>query len=64
VLDPHPFHVDPDLDPGCEKFADPDQDPGLFLLFHVKKTLIFGKIQALDPDQQNIQNPGSRSANI
>ena len=29
-MDPHPFHADPDPDPGFEKFADedPDPDPG------------------------------------
>jgi hypothetical protein len=27
VSDPHPFHADPDLDPGFEIYADPDPDP-------------------------------------
>jgi len=31
VSDPHPFHADPDQDPGFDKFADADPDPVLHI---------------------------------
>jgi len=54
-LDPHPFHADPDPDPGFEKFADADPDPdpgcGKFLLKMCAYLRQLSKKRTLSPDQ-------------
>jgi len=42
-LDQHPFHADPDQDPGFEIFADPDLDLGLEIFADPNLVLDFFK---------------------
>jgi len=44
IFGPHPFHADPDQDPGFQIFADLDPDPGFQIYLRIQ-TLI--RIQGL-----------------